>query len=246
METVDVVLLTFNSDRKLQSCLESVYQNVPVATHLAIDGGSKDQTLPILNKFNRKYGNVKIIMDKKGTRATARQKGIKNVTSEWFVFVDSDVILSKDWYQKAKSQVKDDVGAVWGIEVWSTIKKPETLKMFLWVTRKIFDIRGGTHDTLIRTQGVEGIKIPWNLHVFEDAYIKDYIIKKGYRVVACYVPFCIHYRPKTVWTFQGSLNIIADALRFGSPLLVIRLVLAYGFYTAYAVSQMFARKTKNQ
>ena len=161
MDTVDVVLLTFNSERKLQSCLESVYQNVPVATLLAVDGGSTDQTLPILSKFSRKYGNVKIIMDKKGTRATARQKGIENVKSEWFVFVDSDVVLSTNWYQKAKTQANDDVGAVWGIEVWSTIQNPKTLKMFLWVTRKIFDIRGGTHDTLIRTHAVEGIQIPW-------------------------------------------------------------------------------------
>jgi len=39
------------------------------------------------------------------------------------------------------------VGAIWGIEVWSTIKNPKTLKLFLTTTRKIFEVRGGTHDT---------------------------------------------------------------------------------------------------
>jgi glycosyltransferase involved in cell wall biosynthesis len=239
MDSVDVVLLTLNSDRKLRQCLDSVYQNVPVKTLIAVDGGSTDQTLPILKDFQAKYGNVKVIPDK-GTRATARQKGIENVTADWFIFVDSDVILCKNWYQKALRYVDDKVGAVWGIEVWSTIQNPKTLKMFLLVTRKIFDLRGGTHDTLVRTDVVRDIKIPWDLHVFEDAYIKDFISKKGFRVVACYNPFCIHYRPKAVWTLKGSLDIIVDSLRFGNPLLVGKLVFAYGFYTVYAVSQIFS------
>jgi len=235
------VLLTLNSDRKLQACLESVYRNVPVNKLIAVDGGSTDQTLRILDGFNGRYGNVQIISDR-GTRATARQKGIENVTTPWFIFVDSDVVLCKDWYQKAFRQVNADVGAVWGIEVWSTLQNLKALKLFLWVTRKIFDIRGGTHDTLVRTEAVRGIRIPWDLHVFEDAYIKDFIIKRGFRVVACYDPFCIHYRPKSVWTLRGSMNLVADALRFGSPVLVAKLVFAYGFYTVYAVSQMFSGK----
>ena len=241
MAPIDVVLLTMNSDRKLRQCLASVYQNVSVNRLIAVDGGSTDQTLPILADFGAKYGNVKVIMDRHGTRATARQKGIENVATEWFLFVDSDVVLCKNWYQKAQRQIDKDVGALWGIEVWSTIRNPKTLKLFLWVTRKIFDLRGGTHDTLIRSAAIGGIKIPWDLHVFEDAYIKDYITKKGYRVVACYDPFCIHFRPQTVWTLRGSLGVIVDSLRFGNPLLVGRLVFAYGFYTAYSVSQMLSR-----
>ncbi len=238
METVDVILLTFNSDRKLQPCLEAVYRNVPVRKLIAVDGGSTDQTLQFLDDYNRKYGNVKVIMDKKGNRASARQKGIDAVEADWFVFVDSDVVLCNEWYNKARACVADDVGAVWGIEVWSTLRNSRALKLFLLVTRKIFDIRGGTHDTLIRSQAVKDIKIPLSMHVFEDAYIKNYIADKGYRVVACYVPFCIHYRPRSVWTLKGSLDLVADALRYGSAGLVARLVFAYGFYTVYSLSQM--------
>ncbi len=237
MSSVDVILITLNSERKLEDCLTSVYQNIPVSTLIAVDGGSTDHTLEIFAKFNKKYGNVRILSDR-GTRATARQKGIEAVQAPWFVFVDSDVILSKDWYKKAMEQVNPRTGAVWGIEVWSTINRKETLKMFLWVTRKIFEIRGGTHDTLIRTETVKDIKIPGTLHVFEDAYIKEWIEKKGYGVVASYNPFGIHYRPHTVWTFRGSLSIITDAVRLGSPKIILQLIFAYGFYTAYAISQI--------
>jgi len=243
MEPIDVVILTKNSEQKLEKCLESIYRNVPVRKLIVVDGYSTDKTLDILHVFNKKHKNIKIIYDN-GTRATARQKGIKNVETEWFMFVDSDVILCENWFKKAMRYVDKDVGAIWGIEVWSVIKNPATLKMFLWITKKIFDIRGGTHDTLVRRGIIKDIKIPNNLHVFEDAYIKEWITKKGYRVVACYDPYCIHYRPRNVWTLRGNLNIIADAIRSGNFKIIAKLVLAYGFYTIYSVYQLLARQHK--
>jgi glycosyltransferase involved in cell wall biosynthesis len=234
---VDVVLLTKNSQRKLQECVESIYQNVPVAQLIVVDGYSNDLTLDILESFNQKNGNVTILFDN-GTRATARQKGIEAVRTEWFVFVDSDVVLCRDWFKKAQSYMVPGVGAIWGIEVWSTLHNPKTLKLFLVTTRKIFEVRGGTHDTLIRTDSVRDIKIPVDLHVFEDAYIKDWIEHKGYHVVACYSPFCIHYRPATVWTFRGSLGLVSESIRIGSPLIVSKLLFAYGFYTVYSFYQL--------
>jgi glycosyltransferase involved in cell wall biosynthesis len=241
MSSVDVVLLTKNSGQMLRECLDSVYQNVPVRELIVVDGYSTDETVSILSSFDDRYHNVKIVYDR-GNRATARQKGIKNVKTDWFLFVDSDVILCKDWYKKAVDHITSNVGAVWGIEVWSTIKNQATLKTFLVITRKIFDIRGGTHDTLVRSDLVKDIKIPKNLHVFEDAYIKDWITKKGFKVVACYDPFCIHYRTEAVWTLKGSLNLIVDALRYGKSSLLAKLVFAYGFYTAYSAYQLLGNK----
>jgi glycosyltransferase involved in cell wall biosynthesis len=237
LSSVDVVLLTKNSEKVLAKCLASIYQNVPVRRLIAVDGYSTDKTLEILDQFNKQYHNVEVVYDR-GTRATARQKGIENVKSDWFLFVDSDVVLCKNWYPRAVKYVAEDVGAIWGIEVWSTIKNRATLKIFLWLTRKIFDLRGGTHDTLVRTSLMSDIKIPGKLHVFEDAYIKDWITRKGFKAVACYDPFCIHYRTEGVWTMRGSLNIAADAIRFGSFKLLGKLILAYGFYTAYSVYQL--------
>ncbi len=243
MDPVDVVLLTKDSERILETCLKSVYRNVPVGRLIVVDGYSVDRTIDILRRFNDDYHNVVIIYDR-GTRATARQKGIDAVKTAWFIFVDSDVVLCRDWYKKALKYTSDDIGAVWGIEVWSTIKNQATLKMFLWITRKLFELRGGTHDTLIRTCLVKDIQIPKDLHVFEDAYVKDWITKKGYRAVACYDPYCIHFRPENVWTLEGSLAIIADAIRCGSPSLIGRLILAYGFYTGYSMYQLFTNENR--
>ncbi|MCL2476222.1 glycosyltransferase family 2 protein [Candidatus Bathycorpusculum sp.] len=241
VDSLDVVLITKNSQRILTQCIESIYANIPVARLIVVDGGSTDQTIPILNKLHKKYHNVTILFDN-GTRATARQKGINHVTTEWFMFVDSDVVLCHDWYKKAqKYLIQPNVGAIWGTEVWSTLNNPKVLQLFLIITRKIFEVRGGTHDTLIRTSTVKDIKIPPNLHMFEDAYIKDWITNKGYRVIACYSPFCLHYRPASVWTLRGSLGLIAEAFEFGNIRLISRLFLAYGFYTLYSIYQLLSK-----
>jgi len=241
VDSIDVVLLTKNSERVLTKCLDSLYQNVPVHRLIVVDGYSTDNTLTIVQEFQQKHYNVTVIFDN-GTRASARQKGIMAVKTEWFMFLDSDVLLCRDWFQKATKNVASHVGAVWGIEVWSTLKNPKVLKLFLIITRKIFDIRGGTHDTLIRTSLVKDIQIPKELHVFEDAYIKEHIIKKGYKVVVCYDPFCIHFRPDSVWTFKGSLNLVTESLQLGSPRLISQLLLAYSFYTVYSIYQFFTNK----
>ena len=75
---VDVVIITKNSERMLNECLNSVYKNVPVNHLIVVDGYSTDKTLDIVRLFQKKHGNVLLIPDK-GTRATARQKGIDHV-----------------------------------------------------------------------------------------------------------------------------------------------------------------------
>ena len=95
-----MVILTKNSEHLLNKCLKSIYGNVPVKRLIIVDEFSTDNTLKIINEFNKKHGNVKIITEK-GSRAKARERGIREVKTEWFMFLDSDVILCKDWFKRA-------------------------------------------------------------------------------------------------------------------------------------------------
>lgn len=242
---VDVIIITKNSERMLKECLEAIYENVPISRLIIVDGHSVDKTLEIIGEFQKKHENVLVLKDN-GTRATARQKGMDQVKTDWFMFVDSDAVLCKDWFKKAKKHLDQKVGAVWGIEIWSTIKNPTLLRIFLWITRKIFDLRGGTHDTLIRTDLVSDIRIPKTLHVFEDTYIKDWIIQKGYKLIPCYDPYCIHHRPTSVWTIRGSLSIIADSIKAGRLTLFVKLIVPYGFYTIYSIFQFLSNNIKRK
>jgi glycosyltransferase involved in cell wall biosynthesis len=241
MEPIDVAILTLNSAAKLRECINSVYMNVPVDNLIIVDGCSTDATEAIVGEFQQRYGNV-IFIQQKGTRASARQKAIQLVKSDWFMFVDSDVILSRNWFAEAEKLVKDDVGAIWGIEIWSVLTGKNILALFERVTLKIFTRRGGTHDMLIRRETVEDIKIPFQLHTYEDAYIKSWIEKKGFRVLGVYEPYCIHFRADSVWTARKHIELVVSDLKFAfrHP----DILLPYLFYSAVVAYQIILGKLK--
>jgi len=238
---IDVAILTMNSGRMLRECINSVYANLPVKNLIVIDGYSTDNTAEIVKEFQEKHGNVTFIQEK-GTRGRARQTAIHMVKSEWFMFVDSDVILSKNWFANAEKLLSDDVGAIWGIEIWSVLKDTKVLKMFERVTLKIFEKRGGTHDLLVRRKTVEDIKIPLKLHTYEDSYIKDWINKKGYKVLGVYEPYCIHFRPQEVWTAQKHVEFMVSDLKYAvhRP----KLLPSYCFYSIVVGYQIASRGLK--
>lgn len=204
---VDVVLLTKNSQHLLSKCLNSVYQNVPIKNLIVIDGHSTDCTLAILEKFNRKYGNVRLFQVK-GSRAKARTVGIQKASTEWFMFVDSDVILCRDWFKKAKADLADRLGAVWGlnIDVLPNVKNKRILRLQMLVARRCFKLRGGMHDTLILRRSVEGLRIPDELHAYEDAYIVRYIENHGFKVLVSNQAYCLHDKAPDNWSIKNGVS----------------------------------------
>jgi len=237
MDAIDVVMLTKNSEHLLNKSIKSIYDNVPVNRLIIIDGSSVDNTLSILHKINKKHGNIRVIIEK-SSRAKARERGIKEVETEWFMFVDSDVILCKDWYKKIQKYLKDDVGAIWGlnIDVIPNVKNKFFLKSLMLVARECFKLRGGMHDTLIRRKLVEDIKIPEELHAYEDLYIVNWIKKKGYKVLVGNQIFCLHYRPFTDWNIKESVSLASLEIKCG---LYHSHVFQYAFYYPFFVFYWF-------
>ena len=195
---IDVILLTKNSLTPcLKECVDSIYANIPVNRLIVVDGGSVDGTIAFLQKCP----NVKIIDDSGGTRATARQKGISAVETEWHIHVDSDVILCKNWFKKAWKLVDENVGAIWGAAVPNekhffnityAMSKFYRIGIKALLVKQIRSERAMMHDTLIRTAAVQDIKIPPNLHIWEDEYIGRHIVSKGYLFLKVIEPFCLH------------------------------------------------------
>jgi len=240
--TVDVVMLTKNSLKPcLKECLESIYKNIPVNNLIVVDGGSTDGTLELL----RSFPNVKIFFDLKGNRATSRQIGIDNVTTEWFMFVDSDVILCERWFEYVKPYIaRDEVGAVWGAALQRSSSDKARYgamsKLYgrdeLWMAVKAGMKRGLTHDTIIRRKAVEGIKIPKDLHVLEDHYIRMYVEGKGYKWISAAKPYCFHFahsreRPRDWYVFGQA----AKKIRF----IGLKTILSYIFFGPYKLMWIY-------
>ena len=100
LNKIDVVVLTKNSETTLEACLHGILNSIPVNKLIVVDGGSSDATL----KIARKYGAT--IIYEKGNLACARYRGALEANTEWFCFVDSDIVLHPLWYERLKKWVK--------------------------------------------------------------------------------------------------------------------------------------------
>ena len=243
---IDVVMLTKDSEYVLRKCLDSIYRNIPINNLIVIDGFSKDNTVKILEEFDERYGNLRLIRDS-GTRAKAREIGVRNVETEWFMFVDSDVVLCRRWFDRARKYAGVGVGAVWGVnvDIIPNFRSRVFYKLALHVAKKSFKIRGGLHDTLILRDAIKNIKIPSYLRIFEDAYVMKWIRSRGYRVQICEDAYCLHYKPPENWYWKAAVSVAKSEVKCGLVYSgLYRYVLYYPFFSAYWLIYNFQRIKK--
>ncbi|KFM22209.1 glycoprotein 3-alpha-L-fucosyltransferase [Marine Group I thaumarchaeote SCGC AAA799-B03] len=99
LPTISFVIPTYNSEKYMQQCLESItIQKYPqeMLEIIIADGGSRDKTLEIAKKFD-----VTIVNNKLKTAEAGKAVGAKLAKNEIVAFVDSDNILPEDtWLLK--------------------------------------------------------------------------------------------------------------------------------------------------
>ena len=202
-EKIDVCVVTLNE--LPQAFIEHLYAAIPI-NNLIIDR-------------SKPLGSSRLSLGK------ARQHAIQEITTEKFVFVDDDISLPKNWYQKIMNYWKEDFG--W-LEGWTIPTQPEwykkwTTSRFNASTVKIIrqGERGFTADTVIRTDVVRD----WNYEDgYEDLSLSNYVNSKGFKVVrapvACWheINYDIydHYRKVSPYLFANRKRTFREALNQSS------------------------------
>lgn len=94
---VDVIIPVFHTNELWNANLHSIYREIPVRRLLISDGGVIDDSLDIVKQFPR----VEIFDHTKNkTLGKCISELIKEVTSEWFIYLHSDVYLPSGWFEK--------------------------------------------------------------------------------------------------------------------------------------------------
>lgn len=98
---ISIIIPVFNSEKYLMACMESVlkqtYQKLQI---IVIDDGSKDNSLKILNDYAKIDKRILVIHQENKGVSAARNLGIKYVTGDWIIFVDSDDKIVPDYCWK--------------------------------------------------------------------------------------------------------------------------------------------------
>jgi len=86
---VTIIVPTFNSEKTLQLCLESIrkqtYKNIEV---IVVDNYSTDSTVSVAKKYDAKVIQVR------GERARAKNIGLRHASGKYVLFIDSDMELT--------------------------------------------------------------------------------------------------------------------------------------------------------
>lgn len=124
---IAVLIPTKNRRTLLEKALQSVLnQTVLPDEIIVINDGSTDETANFLIDFKQKYDYVSVIQrGESGGVNTARNQGIRSITSDWIVFLDDDDELTKD----AISIIKEKVSLIpsnYSLLCFNTVIKNDT------------------------------------------------------------------------------------------------------------------------
>jgi uncharacterized protein Smg (DUF494 family) len=92
---IDVIIPVYHTNELWQANLTSIYREVPVRRLLISDGGVIDDSIDVVNRFPR----VEVFNHRQyKTLGKCIAELIKEVSSDWFIYVHSDVYLPPNWF----------------------------------------------------------------------------------------------------------------------------------------------------
>lgn len=100
-----VVSAVYNVEQYLGSYFKSLTaQTLSFEKHIyliLIDDGSTDNSAEIIKKWQKKYpNNITYLKKKNGGQSSARNLGLKYVTTQWVTFIDSDDFIDRHYFEK--------------------------------------------------------------------------------------------------------------------------------------------------
>lgn len=88
---VSIIIPCYNAEKTLKRCLDSVAkQTYPNLEVLVINDGSKDKSATIVSRYAKKYPFIQLVNKENGGVSSARNLGLKLITGDYVMFLDSD------------------------------------------------------------------------------------------------------------------------------------------------------------
>lgn len=138
---VSVCITVFNEEKSISRLLKSLLSQTKKPDEIVIvDGGSKDKTVEIIRRFQKKDKRVKLVV-KPGSCAHGRNLSIKYARYQIVASTDAGCIAKPDWLEKITEPFKhEEVGLVAGfydMEAKNSMQKAQNV--FHGITPKEFD-----------------------------------------------------------------------------------------------------------
>ena len=111
---ISALIPVYNVEKYIERCLISLFENTieEDIAFVIVNNCSTDSSMEILNQLIHQHQNlnIKIINHEKNAGlATARNTGIKNATSKYVCFIDSDDYVEKNYFETLLTNIEKDI-----------------------------------------------------------------------------------------------------------------------------------------
>jgi len=178
---VSVIIPTYNSERTLGKCLESIVnQTYPHIEIIVVDGGSKDNTVNIA----KKYGARVFVLEGE-ERSASINYGVKMARGKYIYRVDSDVILDprliEECVYKCETEGYDALSIMWlpdtSISFWAKVRRLEKECYYKHRDTRRITARFIRKDVFEKVGGFDP-----NLVAGEDYDLQNRLLEAGYSI----------------------------------------------------------------
>ena len=110
MDLISVIIPMHNQEKFIEKCLKSLqaqtYSDLEI---IVVDDASEDRSRDIVEKMASEDKRIRLIRQEKGTAASTRNNGLRNMSGECFTFVDADDFMLPDYIGHLKKRM-DETG----------------------------------------------------------------------------------------------------------------------------------------
>lgn len=107
-QIVSIIIPVYNAEKYLSKCIKSVLkQTYKMFELILVDDGASDSSGEICDKFAKEDSRIKVVHTENGGVSRARNIGIKQISGEYVLFVDSDDYLEERMLEELVKAMKD-------------------------------------------------------------------------------------------------------------------------------------------
>ena len=165
---ISIVVIIYNKEKYIEECLDSIIsQNIDKEV-ICVDDCSTDNTSNILNKYAKKYKEIKIIRNEEnlGTCLT-RYNGLKKCNGDYVLFVDGDDRLIDNSLEKIYEEALTNNADI--LEFSALTNGDEKVKKYLKLKKNCIDNNLlEAHNKVIITNQI------WNKLISKKVYKKAF------------------------------------------------------------------------
>lgn len=223
---ISIIIPAYNAEKYISESLETIlsqsYKNLEI---IIINDGSKDNTQKVLEEYESKYPNIKVINKQNEGVSRARNDGLDIATGDYIGFVDSDDQVEPEMFERLiENAEKYDCDIS---HCGYKLIRPDGMTFDFYGTYNLKQqdnyegikdllegkiVEPGIWNKLFKRELLEGIRFPENIRFNEDLYFCVLAFAKAKTAVFYDAPLYRYFLREGSATTTGNINRIDDIM----------------------------------